>query len=144
MTPGEYRTHRERETEDWGRAFAAGLRAGDKVALEGELGAGKTLLCRGICRGLGYEGNVQSPSYGLVNEYLHQPPIFHIDLYRLEPDADWQEIGLDHYMAGTGICLIEWPDRACDAGLIFDHLLRLEYLGPDDRLIRYQRRNQGI
>lgn len=87
------------------------LKEGDCVFLLGNLGAGKTVISRGICQGLGYTGSVHSPSYALVHEYENQPPIFHIDLYRLPEGADFEEIGIDYYAYNEGVSLIEWPER---------------------------------
>jgi tRNA threonylcarbamoyladenosine biosynthesis protein TsaE len=108
----EIRTDSEAATEAWARDFAARLKPGDIVALAGDLGAGKTVVCRGIAAGLGCEGDVHSPSYALVHEYAGgRLPVFHMDLYRLAPGADWDEIGLDHYFRQGGVCLIEWAER---------------------------------
>jgi tRNA threonylcarbamoyladenosine biosynthesis protein TsaE len=101
----------ESETLALAAEFAATLRAGDVVALRGPLGAGKTLFSRGVARALGHEGPVSSPSYALVHEYEGRLPIYHMDLYRLAPGSDWEEIGLDHYLDGRGVCLVEWPER---------------------------------
>src|SRR5690606_14876662 len=100
----------ESETLAVAREFAATLKAGDAVALRGPLGAGKTLFAGGVARALGYEGPVSSPSYALVHEYAGRVPVYHMDLYRLASGADWEEIGLAHYLEGQGICLIEWPE----------------------------------
>ena len=107
----ETTTRSEEETLAWARGFAARLRRGDCVALYGNLGAGKTVVSRGLARGLGFQGGVHSPSYALVHEYPSDPPIFHIDLYRLGPHADLHEIGIEHYSFNDGITLIEWPER---------------------------------
>lgn len=101
----------EADTLRWAVAFAKRLKPGDTVALSGNLGAGKTVVCRGLARGLGFEGDVHSPSYALVHEYPCSLPLFHMDLYRLTAGADWEEIGLDHYIQQGGICLVEWPER---------------------------------
>jgi tRNA threonylcarbamoyladenosine biosynthesis protein TsaE len=102
----------EDESLAWARAFAATLSPGDTVALSGDLGAGKTVVSRGIAEGLGFMGPVHSPSYALVHEYPGaRLPLFHMDLYRLAPGSDWEEIGLDHYLAQGGVCLVEWPER---------------------------------
>ena len=70
------------------------------------------MVSRGLARGLGYAGDVHSPSYALIHEYPGGPlPLFHMDLYRLAPGADWEEIGLEHYFQQGGICLVEWPER---------------------------------
>lgn len=101
----------EAETLEWAISFSRQLLPGDTVGLIGNLGAGKTVICRGIATGLGFNGNVHSPSYALIHEYPCSIPLFHMDLYRLSQQSDWEEIGLDHYMESQGICLIEWPER---------------------------------
>lgn len=101
-------------TYDFGRSFAARLKIGDCVALIGDLGAGKTALVRGIALGLGLEDArmVSSPTFVLVQEYPTQPPLFHIDLYRLScPELELADLGLDE-MLSEGVVVIEWADRA--------------------------------
>ena len=85
----------EQDTYNWALQFAKELKVGDKVALYGNLGAGKTVISRGICKGLGFEGTVCSPTYTILHEYPNNPPIFHFDLYRLEGGADLYEVGMD-------------------------------------------------
>ncbi len=89
------------------------LSPGDVVALIGDLGAGKTCLTQGIAQGVGVYQNqtVNSPSYILINEYEGKIPIYHIDLYRLERLEDIVALGLEDYLDGDGICVIEWADR---------------------------------
>lgn len=106
-----YLSTSESETLAFAARFAADLKPGDVVGLQGPLGAGKTLFCEGVVRALGYDGPVSSPTYALVHEYAGTHPIHHIDLYRLKENADWEEIGMGHYMDGKAICLIEWPER---------------------------------
>jgi tRNA threonylcarbamoyladenosine biosynthesis protein TsaE len=100
-------------TEAFGRALAAQLRAGDVVALFGGLGAGKTTLSRGILRGLGHDGDVASPTFPIVQTYA--PPdtrlsAWHVDLYRIEHEAELEELGLDEAREHAAM-LIEWPER---------------------------------
>ena len=116
--------------------FAAGLKSGDVVALRGPLGAGKTLFCRGVARALGYLGEVASPTYALVQESRTGIPLSHLDLFRLGPDADWEEIGLDHYSGQEGICLIEWAERLPPERRRFTHRVELEPIGESERRIR--------
>ena len=89
------------------------LNPGDVVALIGDLGVGKTCLTQGIARGAGVypDETVNSPSYILINEYEGKIPVYHIDLYRLERLADIVDLGLEEYLEGDGICVIEWADR---------------------------------
>ena len=99
------------ETKNIARQIAAGLKAGDVVALSGELGAGKTAFVRGIADFFGFCGDVTSPTFTLVNEYDGADMmIYHFDAYRLEnansSELDW----LDDYLFGEGVCLIEWAE----------------------------------
>ena len=104
------------ETMAFAQDFAQCLQAGDVIYLSGTLGAGKTVFARGLCRGLGYEGRVTSPTFTLVNVYEGgRLPVFHFDLYRLGGAADLDGIGYDEYFDAGGVCVVEWPERAMDA-----------------------------
>lgn len=102
----------ETETRRIAAAFAASLKPGDVLLLEGDLGAGKTAFVRGLAEGLGVDpGEVTSPTFTLVHEYRGgRLPLIHIDLYRLER-ADLDEIGLDQDLADRGVIAVEWPER---------------------------------
>ncbi len=91
-----------------GAELVVRFRAGDTLFLEGELGAGKTTLVRGMLQGLGWKEDVRSPTFNLMHVYPTAPPVVHADLYRVK---SWQGIGLEDYL-DTHLCLIEWPDRA--------------------------------
>jgi tRNA threonylcarbamoyladenosine biosynthesis protein TsaE len=100
-------------TEAFGKALAAQLRPGDCVALFGRLGAGKTSLCRGVLHGLGFGGDVASPTFPIVQVY--EPPdlrlpVWHVDLYRIEDPEELEELGLDEALQDAAL-LIEWPER---------------------------------
>jgi tRNA threonylcarbamoyladenosine biosynthesis protein TsaE len=100
------------ETEDLARRIAPRLRAGDTVALKGELGAGKTALARAILRALGVEGEIPSPSFTLVQEYeTARLNIVHCDLYRISDCREVDELGFDDALE-DGAMLVEWPERA--------------------------------
>ena len=83
------------------------------IYLEGDLGAGKTTLVRGLLRGLGYAEKVKSPTYTLVEEHtVAGLDLFHFDFYRFTRAEEYLEAGLDEYFAGDAVCLVEWPRNA--------------------------------
>lgn len=91
------------------------------VLLYGEMGAGKTSLIKALCAELGYEGEVTSPTYSLVNEYNGSNNIiYHFDLFRLKSQEEALDIGIEEYLDSDQICFIEWPQKIedlCTAGL---------------------------
>lgn len=96
-----------------GAAIAPALRPGLVVFLEGELGAGKTTLTRGILRGLGYLGKVKSPTYNLIELYkISKLYLYHFDFYRFNNPSEWEEAGFRDYFNADSICLVEWPEKA--------------------------------
>jgi tRNA threonylcarbamoyladenosine biosynthesis protein TsaE len=102
----------EADTERLGAALAPKLRTGLVLFLHGELGAGKTTFVRGILRGLGYTSAVKSPTYTLVEPYdLAGLTIYHFDLYRLNDPEELEFLGVRDYLAGNGVCLVEWAER---------------------------------
>jgi tRNA threonylcarbamoyladenosine biosynthesis protein TsaE len=103
------------QTEALGAALAPALRPGDVVALSGELGAGKTRFVSGLARALHPGARVRSPSFTLVNEYAGEPPVFHLDLYRLGT-GEVDGLGLEEY-AARGALVVEWGERLPGAWL---------------------------
>ena len=96
-----------------GAELADDLRGGQLITLSGDLGAGKTTLVRGMLRGLGFEGRVKSPSYGLVERYdLPGLIVHHLDLYRLGDPGELDFLGLEDLLADDSVLLVEWPERA--------------------------------
>ena len=124
------------DTFDAGRKIAGALSAGSVVALKGTLGSGKTLLASGIANGLGVSENITSPTYTIINEYPSSPVLYHIDVYRLNGDRDFQEIGGDEIINSSGISVIEWSERIPKS--LPDNALAvsLEITGPSSRLIK--------
>lgn len=105
----------EADTVAFGRSLAALLRPGDVVALSGDLGAGKTTLARGVLRGLGFEGDVASPTFPIVQPYDQlRPPLWHVDLYRIESEDELEQLALDDGKEDAAL-LIEWPERLGEA-----------------------------
>ena len=110
-------------TEAFGSRLAASLLPGDVVALYGDLGAGKTTLARGLLRGLGFEGDVASPTFPIVQPYDDLPlPLWHVDLYRIEDPSELAELALDEALE-DGALVVEWPERLGAA--LWPHALRL-------------------
>ena len=104
------------ETEAVGMALAKHLTAGDVIAYEGDLGAGKTAFTRGLARGLGAVEPVTSPTYTIVNEYLSgRLPLFHFDMYRLSCADDLFDIGWEDYLERGGVCAVEWSENVAEA-----------------------------
>ena len=103
----------EDDTTQAGQALGKVLRAGDVVTLTGPLGAGKTTLVRGVLAALGHEGEVPSPTFAIVQPYDDlSPPLWHVDLYRLERASELPELGLDDVIGDRrGIVVIEWADK---------------------------------
>ena len=98
--------------EAFGKRIAACLRAGDVVALNGGLGAGKTTLARSIIAALGHVGEVPSPTFTIIETYdALNPPLIHADFYRLDDPAEAEDLGLDDYRDGAAL-IAEWPDHA--------------------------------
>jgi tRNA threonylcarbamoyladenosine biosynthesis protein TsaE len=121
----------EGETEALGYRLASALRPGDVVALYGDLGAGKTTLARGILRGLGFEGDVASPTFPIVQPYDGlSPPLWHVDLYRIEDPAEIRELALDEAL-DDGALVVEWPERLGDD--LWPHALRLTLTRDGER-----------
>jgi tRNA threonylcarbamoyladenosine biosynthesis protein TsaE len=126
------------ETEALGAELAAGLRPGDLVLVEGELGAGKTTLVRGAVRALGHEGRVTSPTFTLASRYEDgRVPVSHLDLYRLRgagPDAEDLAL-LEDELAADRVVFVEWPEALVADGLHHPVALRvvLRHGGGDRR-----------
>ena len=112
----EYITTNEAQTQAIGVKLGKNAKPGQVFALDGDLGAGKTVMTRGIARGMGLnEDDVCSPTFTIVNEYDEnkdgsraQVPLFHFDTYRLGGSDDFLDAGLDEYFDRGGVCVIEW------------------------------------
>jgi len=101
----------EDATARLGADLAKVARPGDVITLSGPLGVGKTAFARGFIAALGHEGEVPSPSFAIVQPYEDlSPPVWHVDLYRVEKASELEELGLDS--AADAVLLVEWPDRA--------------------------------
>ncbi|MGB9803152.1 MAG: tRNA (adenosine(37)-N6)-threonylcarbamoyltransferase complex ATPase subunit type 1 TsaE [Desulfofundulus sp.] len=125
-----WRTRSPGETEEFGRLLASILLPGDVLCLYGDLGAGKTVLARGIARGLGITRPVTSPTFTLINEYSGRLPLYHMDVYRLGGSGEMADLGYEEYFYGEGVTVLEWAGR-------------VEEVLPSERLDIYFKGFQG-
>jgi tRNA threonylcarbamoyladenosine biosynthesis protein TsaE len=111
-------------------AFARTLRPGDVVALEGDLGAGKTTFVAAAARALGTRGDVASPTFVFRHRYPGPLPIEHLDLYRIDDPAEAVELGLEEALAPDAVAFVEWPERL--PGFVPDGAIRVRIAGSGD------------
>lgn len=98
-----------------GERLAADAKPGDVFALSGDLGVGKTVFTKGFAKGLGISEPVSSPTFTILQIYEEgRLPLYHFDVYRIEEPEEMEEIGLDDYLEGKGVCLIEWAGRIAE------------------------------
>ncbi len=109
----QYISNSYEDTINIAKQFAKTLSAGDVVLLNGDLGAGKTVFTKGIVEYFSNNKEVAvSPTFTIVNEYNCEPPVYHFDFYRIKSEDELIAIGIEEYLYGSGICVIEWPERA--------------------------------
>lgn len=122
----------EKETESFGRALAEELKAGDVLALIGDLGTGKTALTRYVAKGLGIDERITSPTFTIVKEYTEgRLPLYHFDVYRVSDADELFNIGIEEYFFGSGVCIVEWADMILDILPENTKFIYLEY-GKDE------------
>lgn len=102
----EWVSRSELETVDFASTLAEKLNAGDVLALEGDLGAGKTAFTKGLAKGLGVKRNVNSPTFTIIKEYMGRLPLYHMDVYRVSEEEE--DLGFDEYFEGEGVTVVEW------------------------------------
>jgi tRNA threonylcarbamoyladenosine biosynthesis protein TsaE len=128
------------QTRNMGMKLGKSAAAGDVILLVGPLGAGKTCLTQGIAHGLGIHEYTASPSFVLVREYQGKLPLYHIDLYRLDKIEEVTQLGLDDYLYGNGVCVVEWADKGLGV-LPEEHLLiEMQIVSPLKRRLSFMPR----
>lgn len=118
-----WRLSSQQETQTLAIQLAKVLRPGDVIAVEGDLGAGKTTFAQGLAQGLDVDTQIDSPTFTIIKEYQGSVPFYHMDVYRLSGIEE--ELGLEEYLFGDGICFIEWAQRIEDwlpADVIWLHI----------------------
>ena len=135
----EWQLESARETEDCACAIGEQLTEPTMIALIGPMGAGKTHFAKGLARGLGYTGEVTSPTFSIVQEYHGgRMPLFHFDLYRMKSADEVLALGWNEYFDQGGIVLVEWADLFPEIWPRFVQIVRIEIL-PEGRKILYQK-----
>ena len=110
-----YESFSTEETYNIGKRLGENAGPGDIYALNGDLGVGKTVFTKGFADGLGIREAVNSPTFTILQIYEDgRLPLYHFDVYRIEEPEEMEEVGLDEYLFGEGVCLIEWAERIRD------------------------------
>ena len=123
------------QTQRLGKRLGELTKAGDVFLLTGNLGSGKTCLTQGIAWGLGIKEYAFSPSFVIIREYNGRLPLYHIDFYRLDRIQEIADLGLEDYLYGKGLCVVEWADKGL-ALMPEEHLLiNLSYVSDIERTI---------
>ena len=107
----KYLSHSEDETQKIGYEVAEKIKKGDVISLTGSLGAGKTVFAKGFAKQLGIEEAIVSPTFTLVQEYDGREKMYHLDLYRLSGEDEFESMGGEDFLYSDGVCLIEWSEK---------------------------------
>ncbi|MFP4641110.1 MAG: tRNA (adenosine(37)-N6)-threonylcarbamoyltransferase complex ATPase subunit type 1 TsaE [Chloroflexota bacterium] len=135
-------THSPEQTQEIGSIIGEFAQPGDLLLLVGDLGTGKTCLVQGIAWGMGLPGYASSPSFVLAREYPGSTNLYHIDLYRLENLEEIADLGIDDYLYGEGVCVVEWAEKAMTLFPQEHLLIELEHLTENERKLRFQAKGQ--
>ncbi|GHI01666.1 tRNA (adenosine(37)-N6)-threonylcarbamoyltransferase complex ATPase subunit type 1 TsaE [Neobacillus kokaensis] len=128
MTQYELKTMSPEETSQFAKRLADHLQPGDIIALEGDLGAGKTTFTKGLAKGLDIKRTVNSPTFTIIKEYKGRLPLYHMDVYRVADSLE--DLGFDEYFEGNGVTVVEWA-----------HLIKEQL--PSDLLTIYLYHKEG-
>ncbi len=106
MAPYQFISKGSDQTKEFAKRLAGLLEPGDVIALEGDLGAGKTTFTKGLAEGLGIKRTVNSPTFTIIKEYQGRLPLYHMDVYRVEDS--YEDLGFEEYFEGSGVTVVEW------------------------------------
>ncbi|KON85679.1 ATP-binding protein [Sporosarcina globispora] len=106
MSQFEFISKKPEDTMAFSERLGSLLQPGDVLALEGDLGAGKTTFTKGLAKGLNITRNVNSPTFTIIKEYYGRLPLYHMDVYRVEDS--FEDLGFDEYFEGNGVTVVEW------------------------------------
>jgi tRNA threonylcarbamoyladenosine biosynthesis protein TsaE len=138
MTDLHIKSDSPERTQGIGTIIGRSTNPNDLILLSGTLGSGKTCLTQGIARGLDINEYTLSPTFVLVREYRGRLRLYHIDLYRLDTGDDMVNIGLDDYVYGNGVCVIEWAEKGQSILPASNLSIQLSYLSPHERDIQIE------
>ena len=127
MKQFEWISYREEETLQFAVSLAQRLLGGDVIALEGDLGAGKTAFTKGLAKGLGITRTVNSPTFTIIKEYQGRLPLYHMDVYRVSESEE--DLGFDEYFDGDGVTVVEWAHlikEQLPEEILVIHIYRIE------------------
>ena len=135
-------SHSPEQTQRIGARIGKLALPGDIFLLVGRLGTGKTCLTQGIAWGLNIKEHALSPSFVIMRELYGRLPLYHIDLFRLDHVEEIEELGLDDYLYGKGVCVVEWAEKGLSV-LPTEHLLiQIDYLSDTERSFRLEPRGK--
>lgn len=137
----EIKTHSEKETFELGKRIANAVNPGTVILFYGDLGAGKTVMTKGIAAGLGITEMITSPTFTIMQEYEGgRMPLYHLDVYRIEDPDEMEEVGLNEYIYGNGLTVIEWAEQIED--ILPEDAIKItierNVENPEDRDIRIE------
>ncbi|HOE21609.1 MAG TPA: tRNA (adenosine(37)-N6)-threonylcarbamoyltransferase complex ATPase subunit type 1 TsaE [Spirochaetota bacterium] len=135
MKQVHYITNSQEETFDVGYELGKKAKKGDIFGLIGDLGTGKTILAKGIAKGLGIDEEITSPTFTLLEVYEAAIPLYHFDLYRISDDSELENLFFEEYWYDDGVSVIEWAERAMKRLPNDIFIIRLEYTGKNRRKI---------
>ncbi len=142
MAKLKFTSYSPEQTQQLGRRLGELTHAGDVFLLTGELGSGKTCLTQGIAWGLGVKEYAFSPSFVLIREYNGRLPLYHVDFYRLDRLQEIADLGLDEYLYGKGVCVVEWAEKGMELMPEKRLLINLGYVSDDERSINFEPKGQ--
>ena len=131
-------SHSPEETQAVGERLGARLEGGAVIACVGALGAGKTCFLQGLARGLGVRSQVTSPTFVLVNQYRGRLPVYHVDAYRTESLTELLDLGIEEFLHGDGVTVIEWADKMLPLLPTHAIIVTIDGLGDEPRRIVIQ------
>lgn len=142
LTTVNLTSHSPEQTQRLGSRLGELADAGDVFLLIGNLGSGKTCLTQGIAWGLGIKEHAFSPSFVIVREYHGRLTLYHIDFYRLDQIEEIMDLGLDEYLYGSGVCVVEWAEKGL-ALLPQENLtIELSYISDMQRFVSLEPRGK--